>query len=111
MILVGCETLWMNCVGASCIDRSMFNDQFDDVYAASKALIRISWSSSFQSQHFRSGEFHDTVSHKTWSVEYNGHTKKDYKRETEEAFRKRWTTKRMLYDFESHAYVEKRRLF
>ena len=88
MILVGLNYRWLNCVGACKEEKTFFEAQ--DIHEAAKETFKSTWSSGFQVQTVVGGEFHDTETGKTWSVDANGHTKQDYRRERDSVFRKRW---------------------
>ncbi len=88
MILVGLEIEWLNCVGAS-KKQIVFFDA-DDIHEAAVETLKCNWSSGYQSSRILRGEFHDTKTEKTWSVDSGGHTKKDYRSETDLSFEKRW---------------------
>lgn len=88
MILVGLKARWMNAAGAS--DNNRFFFTAVDVHEAAVETLKTSWATPWQSQSVEGGEFHDTDTLKTWSVDSGGHTKRDYKRETTESFVRRW---------------------
>lgn len=91
MILVGLQTEWMNCVGTS--STRYFLEEYSDIHEAAVAVLKSTWSTSFQCQRFKHGEFHDTQTRKTWTVDAGGHTQKDYRSEGTVSFNKRWTEK------------------
>lgn len=91
MILCGLIVDWHNCAGASAVQINFF--EANDIHEAAVATLKHNWSGSFQGQNVKSGEFHDTTSQKTWSVDRGGHTQKDYRHESEQAFRSRWNKK------------------
>ena len=88
MILVGLKIKWSNCVGAIDIHNLFF--ECNDYHEAATETLKCNWSNSWQGQYVTSGEFHDTVSKNTWSVDSGGHTKKDYRKEKDNDFMKRW---------------------
>lgn len=92
MILVGLKCRWTNCVGAEHINTYFFEAK--DIHEAAVETLKSSWSNPWQCLCVISGEFHDTSSLNTWSVDSGGHTKRDYRKEETETFKKRWK----LYD-------------
>lgn len=88
MILVGLNCEWMNCAGAK--DERKYIFQADDYHEAARETWKSSWASPWQNQIVLGGEFHDTENKRTWSIDGCGHSKKDYRVESDEEFRKRW---------------------
>lgn len=88
MILVGLNVVWMNCCGAR--DEHKYFFEANDYHEAATEVLRTGWSNPFQNQQVKDGEFHDTETKRTWSVDAGGHTKKDYRTETTDAFKERW---------------------
>lgn len=88
MILVGINTEWLNCVGSHKERRFFFTAK--DIHEAATETLKSNWSTSWQNQRVVGGEFHDTETGKTWSVDAGGHTKRDYRKEPERQFRERW---------------------
>ena len=88
MILVGLNYKW-GCVNG---DGREGKDYFEskDIHEAAVETIKRSWSNSWQYNTIWGGEFHDTETHKTWSVDSGGHTQRDYRNESENVFRNRW---------------------
>lgn len=92
MIIVGINIESINCAGYSC----EFSLCFDciDYHEAAIETIKCQNGTPWISRFFRDGEFHDTQTNRTWHVDSGGHTKKDYRYESEKDFRKRWARKK-----------------
>lgn len=88
MILCGLILDHCNCAGYGGDSTDFF--EADELHDAVFKLLRYNRTSSFGFQQVKNGEFHDTNTHVTWSVDSRGHTKKDYRIETEYDFRERW---------------------
>lgn len=88
MIMVGLKIRWQNCVGV--VDEHNLFFECEDHHQAARETWKCTWFSNFQSQMVLSGEFHDTLTHKTWGVDANGHTNHVYERECESQFKQRW---------------------
>lgn len=91
MILVGLQLKWTNCAGYSDTGYTLWESA--DIHEASESVLRSQWTNPWQGQFFEFGEFHDTQTGKTWSVDAGGHTQKDYRDEKTDDFRKRWSEK------------------
>lgn len=90
MILVGLSYEWINAAGHSRIGTHYF--EAEDIHEAASGTWKSTWTTPFQCMTIKGGEFHDTETHNTWSVDSGGHTKKDYRRESEKSFINRWST-------------------
>ena len=88
MIKVGLNIKWRNSAGAEANEKYLFDAA--DIHEAAVETLKASWSSPWQGQSVKNGEFHDTDTMNTWSVDSRGHTKRDYRKEKTEAFEKRW---------------------
>ena len=88
MILCGINLAWSNCAGTSSVKPYYF--EANNIHEAAIATLKCNWSNSFQGQTVKYGEFHDTDTHNTWSVDSGGHTQKNYRRESESVFKARW---------------------
>lgn len=88
MILVGLDYVWMNCAGAKSDGKYFF--EAIDLHDAAQETWKSTWASPWQTQTVLGGEFHDTETGRTWSVDGCGHSKKNYHAETDEEFRERW---------------------
>ena len=88
MIMVGLNYRWGNAAGASTTGKFFFEAK--DYHEAAVETLKTSWSNPWQVQMVIGGEFHDTSTHRTWSVDSGGHTKKDYRKESQQDFIKRW---------------------
>lgn len=88
MILCGLSLDHCNCAGYGHQSTVFF--EADDVHDAAIQTIKSTWTTGYQVQTFLNGEFHDTNTATTWSVDSRGHTKKDYRHESEYEFRERW---------------------
>ena len=88
MILVGL-TIENHAMG---MEHSTDKDFFEakDIHEAASKTKRSNWSTGWQLQEVADGEFHDTDTHKTWSVDRDGHTKRDYRIESDKSFKDRW---------------------
>lgn len=89
MILVGLNCEWSNCVGTHGEYKNYF--ECEDYRDAARCTLRNNYSNRYQGQNVLNGEFHDTETNITWSVDYKGHTQKDYRKETNDSFIERWT--------------------
>ena len=88
MILIGMRYERLDCTGRR--TEGTYLEEAADIHAAAATVLKSSWGTPWQMKDVVGGEFHDTATHKTWSVDRHGHTKHDYRDETEQAFRKRW---------------------
>lgn len=88
MIICGYHFERLDCAGHSTHFKGIF--KCPDVHEASKELYKMDMSSGFQVQNFKEAEFFDTVSSLAWGVDSNGHTLKNYRKDTKEKFVKKW---------------------
>lgn len=88
MILVGLNIESINCAGRGGIEQIFF--ECNDIHEAAVETLKCNHSNSFWSVSVISGEFHDTETKRTWSVDSGGHTQKDYHSENSVSFRHRW---------------------
>jgi hypothetical protein len=88
MILVGIKIEQGNCEGYN--TENQFIYECADIHEASISVLKSTWSNSFRIQTFLAGEFHDTETSKTWTVDERGHTQRDYRNETINEFKERW---------------------
>ncbi len=88
MILVGLNIESINCVGHGGTTKTFF--ECDDIHEAAIETLKCNHSNSFWVHSVLSGEFHDTETKRTWSVDSGGHTQKDYHNENSVSFRRRW---------------------
>ena len=87
-ILVALHLKWLNCCGAYANRKVFFESS--DIHEAAVSTLKCNWSNSWQSQSVSDGEFHDTLTLNTWSVDSGGHTMKDYRKESSKTFKRRW---------------------
>lgn len=92
MIIVGIKTRWLNCAGALSEKCYLFRINGDHRKAASE-VCKCNWNTPWQGQQVTDGEFHDASTGNTWSIDGHGHTKRDYRKETELMFTERWRRK------------------
>ena len=88
MIIVGLEIEEICCTGSSFNSRYCF--ECVDYHEAAIEILKSQNGSPWWSYLFKEAEFHDTETRKTWHVDSGGHTFKDYRSESDEAFKKRW---------------------
>lgn len=90
MIIVGAKIEELVCTGRYSAYRTL-NFECQNIHEASKELWKCCHNSSpFFVYKFVYGEFHDTSTSNTWSVDSCGHTQKDYKKESKFDFLNRW---------------------
>ena len=87
-ILVGLKVGSLNCVGHESEDVIFF--ECTDIHQAAVETLKQNWSNAWWVHYVIDGEFHDTQTQKTWTVDSRGHTKKDYRTETDNVFSARW---------------------
>lgn len=88
MILCGLTIEYINCAGYASEKNFFFKAK--DIHEAAIETCKCNYSCSFWSRHVIKGEFHDTTTHNSWSIDSHGHTKGDYHREFIEDFFSRW---------------------
>ena len=74
-------------------DTGKFLFEAKDIHEAAVETLKSSWCNNWQHQRITGGEFHDTETLNTWSVDSGGHTQRDYRKEPTERFRTRWDKK------------------
>lgn len=89
MILVGLMYKNYNIAGHGSVHLSC--EEAKDIHEAARMIWRSGHvHSAFWGREVICGEFYDTETRNAWAVDANGHTKKNYHRENEDAFRSKW---------------------
>lgn len=88
MIIVGLKIDKICCTGVSGYSYYCFD--CTDYHEAAVEVLKSQHGSPWWSYRFKDGELHDTESKRTWHIDSGGHTKRDYRSESDEDFRKRW---------------------
>ena len=90
LILVGLNYKWTNGYSS---DGGKILFEAKDIHEAAVETLKASWTTNWQHQRITGGEFHDTETLNTWSVDNGGHTQRDYRKEKTENFKTRWRDK------------------
>lgn len=88
MIMAGFTYEQLDCHGHYLKKKDIF--EANDYHEAAVQMIKMSRTTGYWSFTVIDGEFHDTETLKTWSVDSRGHTKKDYRNELTKDFALRW---------------------